>query len=1051
MDVLATTGGDGVVVTRWIPWQRVFSVGDVGAGNAAKGAGGAPLTSLKWSVDGAILAALSSDGTLSVVAAAQEASFLSVSAPRGGGGGTKSQPRSGALAWAAVTARTLPHAIPLGGADGYAHTALSVAASPEASDAAALLEWLHAPESLPRAGEEDTGTSFAAWDADQLAAAGCARADARVTCADVAFSMDDGRAAGRKTRNSSDGAGSSLARVVGAVAAAAAALARGGGAKEVTGLPGASSDPRALLGSAALPASISALAVPGGAGLRVLLGGTTPLWTAALPPDVNVAAVSLSPDVRAVAVMATSHLSHLSIFLSALADDKGVPLDADAALAHAAAALPLADACIRATTRATTIAAKEWRAAQSVLLTAAQALQTALALAAPSRAASARAARIAARAFPRSPAPGATAEVWRAGVIGASAGGALTAWLESGGGGSVGGDTGLARLARGVEAALASLESLVVLRAAPALDILTVLSAGLLAGARGPRAAAYATLGLTGAALSVLAESVSVVGERLSGLRGAAAAARASYAAFFAHLRLLRLALSGDAATAATEAVAAGRAHPPATALADSDAHLVAAALAPEVADGGASREARGFADAADGPYDADADVDEDVYADYANESDADSADERDDGNDANANGNASTANNSPNLFRATKAAADPLGLGFLDSPGTTADPLGLGFSSSPPASPSHSLLTELDSPPLDDIFLPFSLSALLGSQTQVSFLAQTAERPMADYCMVGGAKTEEIGAGKGSGACVSVAASVAALAEAWERVAASPNAALSDPATTVSLATIRYSTPAAAAAAARASCLFFDDRDLPGCSGSAAHVAFIALPGSECDGVAQTARVLLLRVDAGQHIVGVALELPPGASLLAAVPYAPPAGAVAAARAAPGGGTARAPRLTSDTTRAVAALVWAPQSSSPSDIMGLELWLCMVREGMMAPVPVAAADVSVWATTSTRGGVCKKLIDISPRRRLLAVAPRAVWLQDGNITVDALASTVALDAAGPRGVAIVTAGAPVRRTFVVDMEEDEEEEEEEEGGGMGGEDNTGEADMETG
>lgn len=1065
MDVLAqSTGEGGVSVTRWVSWQRVFSVADIGGGvvgvggggggvAGGGGSGGAPVRALRWSSDGAALAVLSGDGSLSLVATAQEAAFA---VQQKGDAGARAYP--GALSWAVLTA---PTAVTGGGVDAlseveagarsgdassfqspddYAHrvprTSLTVAS------VAALAAWQHGPEPLPRS-DDDAATpsvSFSSVDADALSAV-FARGARAQTAADVAFSERDDEAV-------PGGAGAGpLSRAALAVARASESLSLGGSAGEAVGIAGACSEPRALLGAAAsasaltAPTPLAILLSPGGRGLRILAHGTVPLFELACSSRrAALAAAAIDPALCAAAAIVvegggesageTGADTTLGLCLWGVSGG-GVSLVPSTAIG-AVSALVLGDAAVRSAARAAAFAALEWGCASAALTSCFTKLATALSAAAPSRAAALRAARAAARAWPHAPVPAAAAELWRVSNVGATPGGGFSAWLETG----TGGDAGLVRLARIVEAALASVEALIVVRAVPALEILIGPVAGALADAAVRAPALAAALGQGAGAVASFAERAIRMLEQLTAVRVAAAHARAVYAALFCQLRGLRKSIANAGAVADGGATSA---EPPV--LADSDAALLHAALQPE----GVWRH------------------DEDSAWDGRTlDSDSDGGSSRgDDGG----SGDESAAFGGAAGHRGS-VAADPLGLGIFGG-GARDDPLGLGFStsSSSPPPPRGSIPSPAPAsarPPADapfDACLSFSLENTLGTAAQVASLRALLTTPMADYA----AASESLGhAAKGS---PSVVGSLQTLVTEWMTFAcASPRALSAAVPPAQPAARFVYASAAAARAAARASLIFFDDRSLPPSVGSSSDSAgelsaaggallcVIPLPhaAATADSSSQELRrVFLLRISSNGSGCGVVVELPPGARLLATAPYSPLPGALAAALAvattAGAGYIARA-TLGSDDARGIIALLWTPDESGSSS--ALSIARIDVRAAPWTIVPPAllraqTADGRLLAEWAGTAAPRVELGALSPRVRELARAATfgcSGWLSDRaadsaaerqDADDDALARLVALDSAGPRGVAVVLVGPPIRKCFVVDCEEDEDSDEE--------------------
>ena len=1063
MDVLAQSTGEGggLSVTRWVSWQRVFSVADIGGGVidgggvSGDGSGGTSVRALRWSADGAALAVLSGDGSLSLIATAQEAAFA---VQRKGDAGARAYP--GALSWAVLTAPitgssgdderngndSIDANARSGGvssfqsSDDYVHRLPRT--SPTGASVAALAAWQHGPEPLPRS-DDDAATptvSFSSVDADALTAV-FARGARAQTAADVAFSERDDEAL-------PGGAGTGpLSRAALAVARASESLSLGGSAGEAVGVAGACSEPRPLLGVAASASALTAptplpiLLAPGGRGLRILAHGTMPLFELSTSSRRAVfAAAAIDPSLCAAAAFVVEEddeggggaaAAGSSVNLCVWRGGAGVSLVPSTAIG-AVSALALGDAAVRSAARAVAFAALEWGCASASLTSCFNKLATALSAAAPSRAAADRAARAAARAWPHAPVATAAAELWRVSAVGATPGGGFSTWLETG----TGGDVGLVRLARIVEAALASVEALIVVRAVPALEILIGPVAGALADAAVRAPALTAALGQGAGAVASFAERAIRMLEQLTAVRVAAAHARAVYAALFCHLRGLRKSIANAGAVADGGAMSA---EPPI--LADSDAALLQSALQPE----GQWR------------HDRDSEWDGTLDSDSCGGS---SGDEEGSANDVGAAVGGAAG------LRSSSAAADPLGLGIFGGSAQD-DPLGLGFSTSPSSPPPGSrssvpspapASTRLPAAAPFDACLSFSLESTLGTAAQVASLRALLTTPMADYAPASEAPAIAVIGPP------SVAAALQNLVREWMTFAcASPRALSAAVSPAQPAARFVYSSAAASRAAARASLVFFDDRSLPpsleltsegAAESSAAGGALLCvLPLPRTAAASQRPRhVLLLRISTCGSGCGVVVELPPGARLLSTAPYSPLPGALAAAALAvattAGAGYIARATLGSDDARSIVALLWTPDESAST--AALSVARIDVRAAPWAIIPPTIlraqnSDGKLLAEWADAFAPRIELAELAPRVRELARAAvygSSGWLPDrtGDDTVeredaddDALARLVALDSAGPRGVAVVLVGPPIRKNFVVDCEDDEDSDEENE------------------
>jgi hypothetical protein len=728
----------------------------------------------------------------------------------------------------------------------------------------------------------------------------------------------------------------------------------GGGTPPPVALPAALSSPPP---GAPLPVLLLPAPLPcGRAGVRALARGALPLLH--LPADgATLRGAAATPDLCSL------------VTLGACASGEGGPLaltrwrcpfgGRGRALALASATLPLGGAALRLLARGVAVMADEWRAVQGVLSALAGGLEERLRGGWESTEAGARAGAAARAHFPHAPFPLAAAELWSAWAVGASAGGALTGWLEGVG------EPGLARAARSVEACLAAIEAVVVTRVAPAGELLLAgVAAPLLRGAP-----AHSALPPP-AAVAALAEEVTAVLERAQGVRCAAAHARAVYSAFFLHLRLLLARVDGGgrraAAAAGAAAAARGGAPPPAATshLLPEDALLLQEALRPAalVAEGGGAQLSAPRAAAAGAP-------------------------------------------------------TDPLGLSFSFF---GEDSGGGGSGGAPPAPEAP---PRRPSAPAHDAFLPYSLALLLTR-------ADTAEDEEGVAAVVGGGARAPAPAAAATAPYTprpSLAAAAGAALARWRAIVGGVEAA-------ASAAAAPEGPPLALpGGCGGAVLLYFDDRGpSAGADGGGVRALFPrgsyvgifpVAEGGGAGGAPQQQQLLLLRLaPSGCGAAAALLQLPPGDALLGASPYGPLPGAVAAARAAAvaaGGGFVAAGAVGADGSRGVGLLLHTG---------GRELRLALLEARR---VPLRATPPEVVA--SGGGGLLQWALAHAPRAPLSDFAARARTL--GAFHAAPLAAAVAaagdapLECCGPRGVAVVALGAPIKRMWVVDLEEDEEEE----------------------
>ncbi len=994
---------------------------------------------------------------------------------------------------------------------------------------------------------------FLAWDGDEvaagsaggiaasgglgLAAAAAAAAAASssapgargligLPAAPVAYGLLRSPAEAALASSASGGASGPLALAAASVArlceSLAARGARGGGGGG--GIRGASVEPAVVLGSGAsgaLPLLACLLPADGGAGggeggggsasIGLLAWGTFPFLRSAPVDGSGGGNTSSSPSASAggpaldgalsVACDASSLLSLRVVpaptssssnssssatlrlrLLDTRALSAALPL-----LQHAGAALTLGDACIRHTARALGCMAAEWRAAHSAVVGALRQLETGLGKLA-SDLPGLRRARIAAAAyFPSSPAPLALSELYRLTVVGSTLGGGLAEWLEAGVD-----EAALVRLARGVEGALAALETLAVTRAARSCELLLVCVADLLRavdhdrndeededeedeedGGSGPHPAgtpaAYTALGLTRPALEAAAEEATHLLTLLQALRGAAAHTRATYAAVFAHLRLLQATWAAAADSGAADAAAEDPAkreaarRKAAPTLAVSDAHLVRAAFEPAAEPNRArARAAAAEADAASGA-------------------------------------------------RAAAGVADPLGLGLGSLGLASDDPLGLGSilggggqataaapAPAPAATAAAQTTTSASAAPQHDAFVPFSLSGLIGTRggvgaegvggagtttAGVDLFAEVLARPMSAYTAQHVVSTSPSSPTPRHER--TLASQLAALAGRWRGLCAAPSLAVGRAATTSGEWALPGGSFAVAAAVCRAACVAYDDRTpetAPGEEGEGedddddggpsttttteavrhpfgAHTVLLPLPASVAadlsDGEIETPAVVVLRVSASGAAAPVVSSasvvlLPARTPVVASSFFGPGPGAVAAAKAAAaeaGLGYLPVPPLQSDSERCFVVVLAGPAGGAgdgDGDGDGDGTSAVRVAQLEHRALPYAPYPGAVRAGNPDDDSLLRWALQRAPRTAFADACPRCRVLppsaaargpaeddppgSDGAFV--AWARLAEVDACGMRGGATVLVGG--RQLFVLDLAEDEEDEGEE-------------------
>jgi hypothetical protein len=607
-------------VFRFLEWQRAFFL------DAPE-----PVTTLRWSSDGASIAAQASSGATWILSTPQEALYRVV--PPG-------SPTT-ALSWviACSSSSSSSSSSSRSGSSGSSSDSDSGQATVAPPPLKALLlptvplqTWMHPPEVLPGLGEDASMMSFAAWDSEAATCAAASGLDGSEwggagregwgapSTAAAAYSETTARALLARAadpeapRNALYQAALGVARLCSSLGGGSGGSA-GIGSGERPGIPGHSASLPTLLAAsplqplavlATLSSSAPTAGGRGAATIRLLAHGALPLLTLSAStsaPSIVPMGLSLSPTCASLAALWASSagpapalsLVHLTTPLGGMlhggGGGGGGTLPPHAALSLLARVLPLGDAAARMLGRAVGLLCREWASAQTAIGGAAKKLEAALRNSSSSAAEGDRARAVAARFFPHSPTPLAAAELWRTSAVGATPGGGLTHWLEVDMG-----ESGLCKLARAVEAALAGMEALVVTRAVPALEhwlggvvgpLVAASSAGGRAGAqgeggegeeweeeeggeeeegeewldggvgsggdasfftqersgwqegRGGISPGEAVLGLAFGDLLALAEELTRLLELMQTLRCSLTHARAVYAALFLHLRLL--------------------------------------------------------------------------------------------------------------------------------------------------------------------------------------------------------------------------------------------------------------------------------------------------------------------------------------------------------------------------------------------------------------------------------------------------------------------------------------------------------------------------------
>lgn len=746
----------------------------------------------------------------------------------------------------------------------------------------------------------------------------------------------------------------------------------------------------------------------------------------------------------------------------------------------------VADAALRHAARGAAFAHCEWAAAMTALTRPFALLEEELPRfeTRPARFASLAAASRA--YYSSSPVPLATAELWRTLTVGASSG-ALQHWAEV----SSGGEAGLGKAWKAVEAGCASVEQLLVGHIAPAAEA-ALLAADELRRAMdraspGPSGEGYGLPGL-GLPCSPQVDGIVRDATRLlrlaEAVRCGVALARSTYGALFVWLRLLvrhfacdvgddlNTTSAGQAPEEAAKRRAARVPHPQPEEMA-----LVQAALQPA----GAPMEA-----ASTGP----------------------------------SAPSASAASDPLGLGFSSAleaSASDPLGLGFSSSLDACAaapeDPLGLGFASSLDGTATGAAVsggmpraTAVPTAPASrrcDPFLPLSLSALLGTSDDAADLRVLAATPMAGYGLGPSAK---VLAGRAQGQaslprCVyslasqlhalvgTVCETVSTVDRNTAHIVSVPLAACpsdeggggfnpmamaammaggsgSDaPAPTVS-------DRLHASVCGRACVTWYDDgadwawpageeaeglAPVPtGAFGS--HMAVIPIspeltPASEAlpayeDGAPPSA-VLVLRAagtgypdelpaSGGSDAAALSaclITLPSSQRLLTGAYYGPAPGAVAAAVAAArasGGSYASEPTIASADNRQLTVVLGALSASDePSDGCAVTVAQLAYRDLTMAPVPAQVLAAAASDVTF----LLEHLASAGAIARMGQAAPRRRDLGAASASARAslqgyaaACSAVCIDASGPRGCAALTLGGA--RVVALDMEDDSELEE---------------------
>lgn len=716
----------------------------------------------------------------------------------------------------------------------------------------------------------------------------------------------------------------------------------------------------------------------------------------------------------------------------------------EAALArsHSCSAVALADACFRLCANAALLMASEWAAVSSTLISTFHKLEACIDAASPSQADRVAARAAAAVCYPSSPVPLATAELWRSTVAGANIGGGLSRWLEVDMG-----DVGLVRALRAVENGLAALESLATTRAVRAAELLLGSALAPLLALCGVQSCcppenrcalpktsppSFATCAgvdcgliagasLRSSSLTTLAEETAQLLVLLQSVRNHATQARAVYSALFAHLRfMLRDGVMGErAASATSQFVTLGEGG-----LAASDVRLLHNALAPSCVP-------------------------------------------------------ATAPSSLKHLMGETPLVVDPLGLGFASS-------IDAREGVSPLLLMGEATCKGSGHGPLHDPFLPFSLGSLLeqpssSEQTNVKgFLQSACTLPMGEYPASG----ENLDESGGSSSLRSLSSHVAAMLHRWHAVCANDVEVWDE-------SLLHFGIPCSVAsnleekgnwceATARAASVFFDDRSCPvrrttstvdegdfSDEVGGAHVLFVPLPPSATNNALPLALLLRIAVKstlASVRVCACVVQMPSHSQILASAPYAPPPGLLAAAHAtsASGGrGGLAAPAVASDGARALALLLLHPHGkfSAGSKIEATEDLVSAMDAAAAASgdtlslalvsyrsAPWIAVPADIARTTASGCSPSPLLVDWAvghaPRIALSTLTTKsreiATWPTPNGSPSDSsaaasahAASSVVLEASGPRGAAVVLLGSPLRRLLVLDLEDDETEEEE--------------------
>ena len=212
-------------------------------------------------------------------------------------------------------------------------------------------------------------------------------------------------------------------------------------------------------------------------------------------------------------------------------------------LLHISSVYTQVDSCLRSAARSIILMTEEWKIASTSVSSTMKSLEESISKAALNPQDLAHLKSTAASYYPQSPAPLATAELFRVFTVGSSAGPGFSNWLD------VSSDTStksscagnLARLLNTIESALAALETLSVTRLVRSIELLVLSISDVIAAAsKSMFSSSYSTIGVKVDQLEAFVEEASHLLVLLQRSRSRALKARAIYSAVIIYLRILR-------------------------------------------------------------------------------------------------------------------------------------------------------------------------------------------------------------------------------------------------------------------------------------------------------------------------------------------------------------------------------------------------------------------------------------------------------------------------------------------------------------------------------